>query len=210
MLRHQVRRDSLPDFQGGQGYASRAPGRLSLITVVGSKSALGPSVSESRLCYLLLRGGLSDANSFYCVGARRRRAPGSAARGSGQQSAGRDLCVWVKIVDVTSRAGAIQDVTTSTPIGVQVIGTPTVAIAPSISSRRASFVRPGTHGPSRFPAEDAARVLSAAGAVAVEARTTDQDHAGAEAAAVATASHDLKIPRLRARHKMRPSAMVNR
>ena len=64
----------------------------------------------------------------------------------------------------------IQDVTTATPIGVQVIGTPTVAIAPS-AVVQARLIRQAWdyRTIAIAPAEDAARVLSAAGADGWEA-----------------------------------------
>ena len=59
---------------------------------------------------------------------------------------------------------AIQDVTTAAPIGVQVIGTPTVAIAPGAIVQARLIRQAWDYRTIAIPpAEDAARVLSQAG-----------------------------------------------
>jgi hypothetical protein len=82
--------------------------------------------------------------------------------------------VWVENRGRTEAVPvAIQDVMTSTPIGVQVIGTPTVAIAPA-TVVQARLVRQAWDYRTLAipPAEDAARLLSAAGADGWEATGT--------------------------------------
>jgi hypothetical protein len=64
----------------------------------------------------------------------------------------------------------IQDVTTSTPIGVQVIGTPTVALGPAAIVQARLIRQAWEYRTIAIPvADDAARVLSAAGAEGWEA-----------------------------------------
>jgi hypothetical protein len=84
---------------------------------------------------------------------------------------------------------AIQDVTTSTPIGVQVIGTPTVAIA-NASVVQARLVRQAWEYRTINIAtgQDASPMLSAAGADGWEAT-------GAQVATPAGAALVLKRPR---------------